>query len=125
MPHLLRVAPEFVPNVKASLVLDMDKEAPVLTFISPSGSLANQQLKELLKLHGAKAFDQNLFPGYRVVDNRDGDLTTLVYVPKGNQSVLDTSKVGDYTIMLKVEDKWGNVTQETFIFRVVKEIRRP
>jgi hypothetical protein len=22
--------------------------------------------------------------------------------------------------MLQVEDKWGNVTQETFIFRVVK-----
>ena len=66
-------------------------------------------------------FDQNLFPGYRVVDNRDGDLTPLVFVPKGANSVLDTRTEGDYTIMLQVEDKWGNVTQETFIFRVVKK----
>jgi len=35
-------------------------------------------------------------------------------------SVLNTAEEGDYTIMLQVEDKWGNVTQETFIFRVVK-----
>jgi hypothetical protein len=35
-------------------------------------------------------------------------------------SVLNTAEEGDYVIMLQVEDKWGNVTQETFIFRVVK-----
>ena len=65
-------------------------------------------------------FDQSLFPRYSVTDNRDGDITSFVFVPKGNMSVLNTAEEGDYTIMLQVVDKWGNVTQETFIFRVVK-----
>lgn len=108
-------------NLSASIAIDMDTEAPVLTFISPSGILGKPAAERIIEVAWGTPFDQNLFPGYRVVDNRDGDLTPLVFVPKGANSVLDTRTEGDYTIMLQVEDKWGNVTQETFIFRVVKK----
>ena len=108
-------------NIAASIAIEMDREAPVLTFISPSGILGKPATERIIEVAWGTPFDQNLFPGYRVVDNRDGDLTPLVFVPKGANSVLDTRTEGDYTIMLQVEDKWGNVTQETFIFRVVKK----
>ena len=107
-------------NLSASIELDIDNEAPVFTFLTAAiaGKPAAQRIIEVA---WGKPFDQNLFPSYRVTDNRDGDLTTAVYVPKGANSVINTSVVGDYTIMLQVEDKWGNVAQETFIFRVVKK----
>jgi hypothetical protein len=108
-------------NLKASMVLAMDTEAPVLTFIAPAGIVGKPAAERIIIIEWGKPFDQNLFPGYRVIDDRDGDLTPLVFVPKGEFSKLDTSKEGDYTIMLQVEDKWGNVTQQTFIFRVVKK----
>ncbi len=108
-------------NLAASIAIEMDSEAPVLTFISPSGILGKPAAERIIEVAWGTPFDQNLFPGYRVVDNRDGDLTPLVFVPKGANSVLDTRTEGDYTIMLQGEDKWGNVTQETFIFRVVKK----
>ena len=108
-------------NLSASIAIDMDKQAPVLTFISPSSIAGKPAAQRIIEVAWGKAFNQNLFPGYRVTDDRDGDITALVYVPKGEYSKIDTSKEGDYTIMLQVEDKWGNVTQETFIFRVVKK----
>lgn len=116
-------APSRAPqnNLSASLMIDTDREAPVLTFISPSGIVGKPAAERIIEVEWGKPFDQNLFPGYRVIDDRDGDLTPLVFVPKGEFSKVDTSKVGDYTIMLQVEDKWGNVTQQTFIFRVVKK----
>lgn len=109
------------PNLSASMVLAMDTSAPVLTFISPAGIVGKPAAERIIEVEWGKPFDQNLFPGYRVIDDRDGDLTPLVFVPKGEFSKLDTSKEGDYTIMLQVEDKWGNITQQTFIFRVVKK----
>jgi len=108
-------------NLSASMVLAMDTAKPVLTFISPAGIVGKVAAERIIVVEWGKPFDQNLFPGYRVIDDRDGDLTPLVFVPKGAFSKLDTSKEGDYTIMLQVEDKWGNITQETFIFRVVKK----
>ena len=106
-------------NLAAFVEIDVDNEAPVFTFI---GSLANKPAAErIIEIEWGKAFDQNLFPSYRVVDNRDGDLTTSVFVPKGEFAVINTAVEGDYTIMLQVEDKWGNIAQETFIFRVVKK----
>lgn len=108
-------------NLSASMVLAMDTSAPVLTFISPAGIVGKPAAERIIEVEWGKPFDQNLFPGYRVIDDRDGDLTPLVFVPKGEFSKLDTSKEGDYTIMLQVEDKWGNITQQTFIFRVVKK----
>lgn len=109
------------PNLSASMLLVMDTAAPELTFISPAGIVGKPAAERIIEVEWGKPFDQNLFPGYRVIDDRDGDLTPLVYVPKGEFSKIDTSKVGDYTIMLQVEDKWGNITQQTFIFRVVKK----
>lgn len=111
----------FIPtNASASLPLDLDTEAPVLTFVSPLSFVGKAADQRIIEVPWGQPFDQTLFPRYSVTDNRDGDITSFVFVPKGNMSVLNTAEEGDYTIMLQVEDKWGNVTQETFIFRVVK-----
>ncbi|MFP4178350.1 MAG: hypothetical protein ACLFTZ_06295, partial [Acholeplasmataceae bacterium] len=107
-------------NVEASIELDLDREAPVLNFISPSAIVGEEPDDRVIDVEWGKPFDQSLFPRFRVEDNRDGDLTAFVYVPKGDYSVLDTREEGDYTILLRVEDEWGNVTDETFIFRVSK-----
>lgn len=107
-------------NVKASILVDMDTAKPVITFISPSGIVGQPANQRVITVTWGQPFNQNLFPRFRAVDERDGDLTPFVYVPKGQYSVLDTRTEGDYTIMLRVVDRWGNVTEETFIFRVVK-----
>lgn len=107
-------------NLSASLPVAMDTEAPVLTFISPSGIVGKVPAERIIDVAWGQPFNQNLFPRFRVVDDRDGDITPFVYVPKGTNSVLDTRTEGNYTIMLRVVDKWGNVTEETFIFRVAK-----
>jgi hypothetical protein len=107
-------------NLEADIVLDLDRTAPVLTFISPTGIVGKPAAERVIIVPWGQPFNQNLFPRFRVEDNRDGDLTPFVFVPKGEYSVLDTRTEGDYTIMLRVEDRWGNVTEETFIFRVVK-----
>ncbi len=107
-------------NAEASIPVDLDREAPVLNFISPSGIVGLDPEDRVIEVTWGQPFDQNLFPRFRVDDNRDGDLTSFVFVPKGGQSVLDTREEGDYTILLRVEDEWGNVTDETFIFRVSK-----
>ena len=115
-PAPVRVA----PDIKASLAVEMDREKPVLAFISPAGIVGKVAAERIIQVTWGQPFNQNLFPRYRVEDTRDGELTAFVYVPKGQFSVLDTRTVGDYTIMLRVVDRWGNVTEETFIFRVVK-----
>jgi hypothetical protein len=108
------------PNVDASIALDLDSSAPLLTFVSPLSFVGKTAAQRIIEVPWGQPFDQSLFPRYSVTDNRDGNITSFVFVPKGNMSVLNTAVEGDYTIMLQVEDKWGNVTQETFIFRVVK-----
>lgn len=108
-------------NHAANILLDLDTQAPELVFISPVGIIGQEAGNRVIEVEWGKAFDQNLFPGFRVTDDRDGDLTPFVYVPAGDNATLDTRTEGDYTIMLRVVDKWGNVTEETFIFRVVAE----
>ncbi|PKK87459.1 MAG: hypothetical protein CVV63_00945 [Tenericutes bacterium HGW-Tenericutes-8] len=112
-----RVAPV---NLSASLEVVMDTEAPVITFISPTGIVGQPAASRIIPVTWGVPFNQNSFPRFRAADDRDGDLTPFVYVPKGAYSVLNTRVEGDYTIMLRVVDKWGNVTEETFIFRVAK-----
>jgi len=111
-------------NKAAEILVDMDKEAPQIQFISPS-SFANETDpdKRIIEVAWNKKFDQNLFPRFVVTDDRDGDITRMVYVPKGDYSILNTNVEGDYKIMLRVEDSWGNVTEETFIFRVTKKVK--
>ncbi len=108
-------------NVKAAIILAMDTEAPEIQFISPTGIVGKTAAERIIEVAWGVPFNQNSFPRFRATDDRDGDLTSFVFVPKGDFSVLNTAEEGDYTIMLQVSDKWGNVTQETFIFRVVKK----
>ncbi len=108
-------------EVEAQIDLAMDTEAPVITFISPTNIVGVDADQRIIEVPWGTPFNQNLFPRFRATDDRDGDLTPFVFVPKGEFSVLDTREEGDYEIMLRVVDEWGNVTEETFIFRVVKE----
>jgi hypothetical protein len=111
----------FLPTkASASIELELDREDPFLTFISPLTFVGAAESARVIEVPWGEKFDQTLFPRFAVTDDRDGDLTSYVYVPKGEFSVIDTSEEGDYTIMLRVVDTWGNVTEETFIFRVVK-----
>lgn len=107
-------------NIKASLEVAMDTVAPVITFISPTDIVGLPAAQRIITVAWGSPFDQNKFPRFRATDDRDGDLTPFVFVPKGTYSVLDTRTEGNYTIMLKVVDKWGNATEETFIFTVAK-----
>jgi len=107
-------------NLSASLELNLDSEAPALTFISPLTIIGVAADARIIEVPWGRPFDDTLFPRFAVADDRDGDITSFVFVPKGDNSVLDTRTEGDYTIMLQVTDAWGNVTQETFIFRVTK-----
>jgi hypothetical protein len=119
-PAPVRVAPTFELNVAASLVLDIDKAAPTIVFIAPSSIVGKAAAERIINVAWGQPFNANQFPRYSADDDRDGEITAFVYVPKGAFSVLDTRTEGDYTIMLRVVDTWGNVTEETFIFRVTK-----
>ncbi len=115
-----RVAPTVPANLAASLAVSMDTSKPVLTFISPTGIVDKVEAERIITVAWGQPFDPNLFPRFRVIDDRDGEITPFVYVPKGEFSVLDTRTEGDYVIMLRVVDRWGNITEEKFTFRVVK-----
>ena len=108
------------PNLEAQLPLNMDLGAPTITFIAPSAIVGQPAANRIIVVPWGQPFNINQFPRFRANDDRDGDITAFVYVPKGAYSVLDTRTEGDYTIMLRVVDTWGNVTEETFIFRVAK-----
>jgi len=107
-------------NKSAALMVNMDTEAPVISFTSPSSIIGQDPEDRVIEIELGSEWNQSWFPRYGVTDNRDGDLTSFVYVPAGEYSTLNTGELGDYTIMLEVKDNWGNVSQETFIFRVVE-----
>lgn len=99
--------------------LDIDREAPELIFISDF----DIESEKVIYILQNSRWDQHKFPRFRVNDNRDGDILHRVYVPADQPNkMLDTGKLGDYPILLRVEDDWGHVTEVIFIFRVVKEI---
>lgn len=103
-------------NLTADLEVKMDKNGPVITF-----PLLDED--KIVMVKWGVPFDLNNFPVYSAIDDRDGDVTMKVFVPKDSNSILDTSKVGDYVITLEVSDLWGNVTRETFTFRVSKKVK--
>lgn len=103
----------------ATIDLDLDKEAPVIEFVTQS-LIGKPEAQRIIEVPWGKPFNMNLFPRYEVIDNRDGNISGLVYVPKGDFSKLNTKVEGDYVIMLEVVDAWGNVAQEKFTFRVKK-----
>jgi hypothetical protein len=115
-----RVASAVPKNVSASIELDLDRSAPQIIFIAPTSIVGKVAAERIIVVPWGQPFNVNQFPRFRAEDDRDGDITAFVYVPKGANSVLDTRTEGDYTIMLRVVDTWGNVTSETFIFRVTK-----
>lgn len=88
---------------EADAVVDIDKEAPVITIVSDEAVTVKQGDK----------WDSTLFPLYKVTDNRDASLTNKVYVKPGC-GTLNTNVAGDYPITLAVEDKYGNVGEVTF-----------
>ncbi|WP_162140147.1 pullulanase-associated domain-containing protein [Haploplasma axanthum] len=107
---------------EAELELDLDREKPVIRFVSPNFS-GVAEADRIIEIAWNKKFDQNKFPIIMVTDNRDGDLTQHFYVPSGEFSKLNTNIEGDYVIMVQVEDAWGNIAQEKFTFRVTRKIK--
>ena len=93
---------------QAEIELDLDKKGPEITLLTGS---------DVISVEWNKKFDMNLFPTYIAIDDRDGNVTNKVYVPKG-KGYLNTNIKGDYPVTLCVEDKWGNVTEKVITFRV-------
>lgn len=106
-----------------AIEIDLDRDAPEITFASPSEIVGKEEDERIILIEWNKKFPANRFPTIIVNDNRDGDISHLAYVPSGEFSTINTNVVGDYKIMLRVEDRWGNVTEETFIFRVTKDVK--
>jgi len=107
-------------NKEAALMVAMDTEAPVIGFTSPVSIVGQSAENRVIEIELGSDWNASWFPRYEATDTRDGDLKSFVYVPSGDYSTLNTGELGDYTIMLEVADDWGNVTQVTFIFRVVE-----
>src|SRR5690606_26226533 len=94
---------------EAQIDVNMDTEGPEISF-----PLLGEE--NIILVQWGQPFDLDDFPLYSAFDDRDGDVTAKVFVPAGPNAILDTRVEADYTIMLQVEDTWGNVTQVTFIF---------
>ncbi|HHW79944.1 MAG TPA: hypothetical protein GX742_03965 [Acholeplasmataceae bacterium] len=109
-------------NRAGEIEIDLDRNKPVITFASPSEVVGKPAAERIIHIEWNKKFPANRFPSFIVTDDRDGDISHLVYVPAGEFSTINTNVEGDYTIMLRVEDRWGNITEETFIFRVTRDM---
>lgn len=100
------------PSV-ASLEVNLDKSAPVITFHSSNDDVP------IISVPYGKKWNPNLFPSFDAKDDRDGDITHYVYMESGEgKSIVNTGVKGDYTIILYVEDSWGNLTEASFVLRV-------
>lgn len=55
-------------------------------------------------------------PGYKAVDNKDGNVTSKVKVTNN----IDSTKLGDYTVIYEVTDEAGNTTKVTRKVKVEK-----
>lgn len=108
-------------KLEANIVFDLDKEAPNITFVDPAHNLEEKPVVEI-KL--GSEFLATDIPAFVVDDNRDGKMTDI-YVPgedEGNEKrFVDTSKAGDYEVLFRIVDEWGNVAEKIVIFRVKGE----
>lgn len=59
-------------------------------------------------------------PGYKAVDNTDGDITGAVYITKN----INKDTVGSYTVKYKVTDASGNLATAVRIVNVVNSIAK-
>jgi hypothetical protein len=96
----------------AWIEIDLDRQAPNLTFASVT-------FDGIIKITKGSKWDQALFPSYRAMDVRDGDVSKYVYVKEG-EGIVDTGKVGEYVIKLTAVDNWGNESQISFVIQVVE-----
>ena len=90
--------------------LDMDTEAPVITFLS-------EDVDVEIELGGA--WSAEYVPSVFAQDNRDGDITALVYIAPGD-GYINTGFVGEYDVTFTVYDVWGNKGEATFTVSVVE-----
>ena len=102
--------PVAAENKVDTIDVNIDKEKPVISFISPSDFATKEAADRIILVQWDAAFNRSLFPSFVATDDRDGEVTDLVYVvPTGDgyNSIIDTNKLGDYVITLRVEDVWG------------------
>ncbi len=93
----------------AEIVVDIDDEAPVITFISDDTVTITQ----------GDGWDSDLWPILAAEDNRDGNVENRIYVKDGD-GVVDMNEVGDHEVILTVFDDWGNEATATFTITVLE-----
>lgn len=85
------------------LNIDMDKNAPVITFID----------SDTVTIVAGEGWDDALWPNMRAMDDRDGNITNRIYVKSGNGTV-NVNVPGEYPVILTAFDEWGNEANVTF-----------
>lgn len=90
--------------------LDIDAEKPVITFLDTDVDVE-------IELGGE--WDSDYVPSFVATDNRDGDITSLVYIAPGDGYV-NTGIAGDYVVTFTVKDVWGNIGEASFTVSVVE-----
>ena len=88
---------------QAELGIDMDKVAPVITFIDD----------DTVTITAGDGWDDALWPNLRAMDDRDGNVTNRIYVKPGNGTV-NVNVPGEYPVVLTAFDEWGNESNATF-----------
>lgn len=109
-------------RAQAQIQLDMDKKAPTITFVSP---LLNMMTEPVVDIKLGSEFLGTDIPAFKVDDDRDGTITSRIYVPGADENnelrFVNTGKEGDYKVLFRVTDDWGNVAEKIVTFRVKKE----
>ncbi|MBN2540363.1 MAG: hypothetical protein JXB08_02440 [Bacilli bacterium] len=93
----------------AEIAVDIDDEAPVITFITD----------DTVSIVAGEGWDSELWPVLRATDDRDGLVTDRIYVKSGDGTV-DMNAVGDHIVTLTVFDEWGNESTAAFTITVTE-----
>jgi len=93
----------------AEIDVDIDDEAPVITFISD----------QEVSIIAGEGWDSELWPVLRAEDDRDGMVTDRIYVKTGDGEV-DMNEVGVHEVILTVFDVWGNESTAVFTINVLE-----
>jgi hypothetical protein len=88
---------------QAELEINMDKNAPVITFID----------SDTVTIIAGEGWDDALWPNMRAMDDRDGNVTNRIYVKPGDGTV-NVNVPGEYPVILTAFDEWGNESTATF-----------
>lgn len=90
--------------------LDIDADKPVITFLDTDVDV---------EIELGAEWDSEFVPSFVATDNRDGDITSLVYIAPGDGYV-NTGITGDYVVTFTVKDVWGNIGEASFTVSVVE-----